>query len=251
MPILQSVQSYTQLTLVNLATLITPDLALLGVGIFAMIFFILYLFEYRKSQKLMEEVEASSLENIKQRSFQLLRKAYQKSQEILGRAELEAVKVAADSKFSGKKLEEKYETELETVASDLEKSLKGNLQNAQAGFNSYLDNLKTKADKTQTDTQQVLQSRINQLFDNFENNLTDFLTKTEQQSFSSIELELKAARSLIDTYKQQQLALIDENIIAMLEKTLSLVLAKKLSLKDQVDLVYESLEKAKTEKFIV
>jgi hypothetical protein len=44
---------------------------------------------------------------------------------------------------------------------------------------------------------------------------------------------------------------IDENIMAMLEKTLSLVLAKNLDLKDQMDLVYESLEKAKAEKFVV
>ncbi len=43
----------------------------------------------------------------------------------------------------------------------------------------------------------------------------------------------------------------DENIIAMMEQTLSIVLAKKLSLKDQLDLVYEALEKAKVEKFVV
>jgi hypothetical protein len=56
---------------------------------------------------------------------------------------------------------------------------------------------------------------------------------------------------LIDTYKVQQMNVIDENIMAMLEKTLSLVLAKNLDLKDQMDLVYESLEKAKAEKFVV
>ena len=62
---------------------------------------------------------------------------------------------------------------------------------------------------------------------------------------------MQAARNLIDTYKRQQLNLIDEHIIAVLERTLSIVLAKKLSLEDQVDLINEALEKAKTEKFII
>jgi hypothetical protein len=67
----------------------------------------------------------------------------------------------------------------------------------------------------------------------------------------AVDLELRSARQLIDTYKVQQMNVIDENIMAMLEKTLSLVLAKNLDLKDQMDFVYESLEKAKAEKFVV
>ena len=46
------------------------------------------------------------------------------------------------------------------------------------------------------------------------------------------------ARQLIETYKSSRLKLVDENIVAMLERTLSLVLVKKLSLKEQTDLVY-------------
>ena len=95
------------------------------------------------------------------------------------------------------------------------------------------------------------QQRINQLFDQVESKLSDFLIQTAEKTTSSIELELKASRQLIDTYKTEQLKLIDENIIAMMERTMSIVLAKKLSLKDQLDLVYEALEKAKVEKFIV
>ena len=46
------------------------------------------------------------------------------------------------------------------------------------------------------------------------------------------------------------MTLLNNNIVAMLEKTLSLVISKKLTLKDQVDLVYEALEEAKIERFI-
>src|SRR3989344_5797415 len=95
------------------------------------------------------------------------------------------------------------------------------------------------------------EQRINQLFEKIETRVSDFLVQTEQKSLSSIELELKAAREMIDSYKNQKFKLIDENIVAMMEQTLSIVLAKKLALKDQLDLIYEALEKAKAEKFIV
>ena len=77
------------------------------------------------------------------------------------------------------------------------------------------------------------------------------MVQTESKTATSIELELKASRELIETYKTQQLKLIDENIVAMIEQTINIVLGKKLSLKDQLDLIYEALEKAKIEKFIV
>lgn len=95
-----------------------------------------------------------------------------------------------------------------------------------------------------------IRERSNSFFEKFEENLSTYLTTTQQQSVKAIELELQSARNLIDTYKTTQLNLVDENIIAMLERTLSLVLIKKLSLQDQVELVYESLEKAKAEKFL-
>lgn len=95
-----------------------------------------------------------------------------------------------------------------------------------------------------------IRERTNTFFEKFEENLSTYLTSTQQQSVKAIELELQSARNLIDTYKTTQLNLVDENIIAMLERSLSLVLIKKLSLQDQMELVYESLEKAKAEKFL-
>jgi len=93
--------------------------------------------------------------------------------------------------------------------------------------------------------------KANGILERFEKNLESFLTQAEAKSTQSLESELAAVRQTIETYKKQQLSLVDENIVAMLEKTLGLVLAKKISLKDQLDLVYEALEKAKVEKFIL
>lgn len=118
-------------------------------------------------------------------------------------------------------------------------------------FNEFLEGLKAQSAKAQTESWQGAQERVNSLFENFEQKMADFLLQSEQKMMLSVDLELKSARQLIDTYKVQQMNIIDENIVSMLEKTLSLILAKNLNLKDQMELVYESLERAKTESFLV
>ncbi len=200
---------------------------------------------------------------------QLIHNAIQKSQEILSAAELDSIKIMADSKFYKNKMEDQIEghfenftNQAETVISqDVTKAeqdfleymnaLKTNLEKSGQDYVNYLNYLKNEADLAKNQNQETIKQQINTIFVKLEENLGQFLTETQQKSTQSIELELQAARNLIQSYKEQQLKIVDENILAMLETTLSLVLAKKLSLQDQLDLIYESLEKAKAEKFVV
>lgn len=231
-----------------------PDLieiiALIISGIVAVTLLMFYLKEHQKSGQRLNQTSTPSLKDSQQKSYSILHRAYRQAQTILGRAELESVKITADSRASVRQMEDKYEAQLDKAASKLESDLTTQLQQAQQKYTGFLEDLKAQAQQTQLLNQEYTKQKTNELFEKFEQHLVDFLTSTEQKSVSSIELEMRAAKQLIDTYKAQQLALIDENIIAMLEKTLSVVLAKKLSLKDQMDLVYEALEKAKVEKLI-
>jgi hypothetical protein len=226
-------------------------------GVLSLIILILYLKEYnlrKRSQNLSDQL----LEQTQQKGYQILHQAVKQAQDILSTAELEGIKIVAGSKISAGKLDQQYEQRLtqsiqtsQNALSQETSTARVALQTQEAEFGKFLNDLRTRASQMDSQTQQTAQMRINQLFAQFEERLSNFLVKTESQTTTSIELELKSARQLIDTYKNQQLALIDENIIAMMEQTLSIVLAKKLSLKDQLDLVYEALEKAKVEKFIV
>ncbi len=207
--------------------------------------------------------------NLEGKSYDTLHSATKKAQAILGMAELDAIKVTADTRFYKEKLEDKFEQELQAASKAAQelikqqtdrtiadfdnylKELKSNLEKSDKDYVSYLTFLKSDTDAQKNQSQDTIKTQINQIFVKFEENLSQFLMDSQQRSVQSIELELKAARGLIETYKQQQLKVIDENVIAMLEKTLSLVLGKKLSLQDQVELVYEALEKAKAEKFII
>lgn len=164
-----------------------------------------------------------------QKSYKIIHDAIKKAQAILSSAELGAIKEVSDTKMI----------------------LREELTEAEQEYLNYLKFLKESADSSKNAGDEAIRERVEGIFVKFEEKLSDFLTQTQERSVETIDLEIKAARQLLDTYKQQQLKVIDENIVAMLEQTLSLVLAKKLTLSDQVDLIYESLAKAKSEKFII
>ncbi|MCL4367551.1 hypothetical protein M1563_05295 [Patescibacteria group bacterium] len=214
----------------------------------------LYLWEHRKNQKLSKilELEPEAItKSTESQSYKIIHDAIRKAQAILGSAETESIKLVADSRTTSENLQKKYAEEIEKYKNQLQASLQEQVSVSQSEFNKFLDDLKSHSEQSQTLNQQVTEQRTREIFELFEQRLATFLTQTEQESISAVDLEIKAARQLIDTYKSQQLALIDENIIAVLERTLAIVLNKKLPLKDQMDLVFEALEKAKTEKFVI
>lgn len=219
------------------------NLVLAAIVVIAILF---YLREYNK-RRILESEGDKFLQEIKEKGWDTLHQSVKKSQEILEEAELEGIKVVAGSEVETSKLENDYSTKL---SQSLEASQR-NIDEAQNRLVQFMTDLQKRSEEFEEASKASGEERINQLFDRVENKLSDFLVQTTQKTSSSIELELKASRELIETYKNQQLKLIDENIVAMMEQTLSLVLGKKLSLNDQLDLVYEALEKAKTEKFIV
>lgn len=219
------------------------SLVLLLAAIIAVIF---YLREYNKRRKL-ESEGSRFLEDLKEKGWEALHESIKKSEDILGQAELEEIKVAAGSKLKMSKMEAEYAKQL-SASLDVSRQ---NINLAQAKLLEFMQDLQKSSEAFEEASKSAGEQRINRLFEKLELKLSDFLIQTEQKTTSSIELELKSTRQLIDTYKNTQLKLIDENIIAILEQTLNIVLAKKLSLKDQLDLIYEALEKAKVEKFIV
>lgn len=200
---------------------------------------ILYLREYNLRKKLEAEGD-KFLESIKEKGWETLNQSIKKSQAILGEAEIEGIKETATIELDfQKKLTQSLEHSKQTIAA------------AQDNLLQFMADLQKRSAEFEEAQKKAGEQRINQLFDRVETKLADFLVQTAQKTTSSIELELKASRQLVETYKNEQLKLIDENIIAMMEQTLNLVLGKKLTLKDQLDLVYEALEKAKIEKFVV
>lgn len=233
-------------------TLLFEIVALIVSLAVAIISLALYLGEYlRRNKEKNAEVAFENINATEEKSLNVLHRAIQKAQAIIGNAELSSIKVGAQNRMAEKKAESIFESQLAAARVDLETEMSTQVNKTYSEYIKFLEALKEQNSQIQTVNQEAIKQRANAIFDKFEQNLGTFLTSTEQKSVTSIELELRAARQLIETYKQQQIAIIDENIVSILERTLTLILAKKIPLKDQVDLIYEALNKAKVEKFVV
>ena len=195
---------------------------------------LLYLREYFLRKSSLSKLQKISLET------------RQKSAQLLNAAQMAETQVLAEGDYATQKLIWEFKVKLQNLIELSEKSI----ISSQDQLIRFMESLQKRSGQFEQASKAATEARINQVFERLENKLSDFLIQTEQKTASSIELELKATRSLIETYKQQQFKLIDENILAMMEQTLNIVLTKKLSLKDQLDLVYEALERAKIDKFI-
>lgn len=233
--------SFAQLTVNQTATVSVILLFLLVV-----ILTFLYLYEHHKNA-IYQKGGLKLLQQARQKGLQLIYNAMKKADTITQSSELEGIKILASAGLDKKKVEK----ETLQAIHDATFEAKEAVSQAQTVFTDYLNNLSQQASTSTSDSQKIIEDRINKLFYTFEQNLSAYLTNTQQESMRAITLEVAAARQLIETYKTEQFRLVDENIVAMLERTLSLVLVKKMTLKEHVDLVYESLEKAKIEKFII
>lgn len=236
-----------------------PELILGTIAVISTILFAREMYLRRKSPQTPPTLD---------KTYQDLSSLVSKSRDLLGQTEEERKKldevfdqkvnkvVLAEEAASNQLIEktkqefENLEKSYQLFMNELKSRTEAQQARALAEFTQYLEQLKQQSKNSEAANMTGASQRVNQMFENFETKLADFLLQSEQKMMLAVDLELRSARQLIDTYKVQQMNLIDENIVAMLEKTLSLVLAKNLNLKDQMDFVYESLEKAKVEKFI-
>lgn len=193
---------------------------------------------------------------------QLLKQAESKADEIISQAELLAIKTATEKIMESslfeetlkKKFDESFQqvnTQIQNNITYLQQEVNKSVSSAQSKHDLFLVQLQKQSVNASARLEEEMHSKITGLLLDFEQKLTDFFGEAQQKSLDAINLEIKSARQLIESYKTQQMAIVDENIVAVLERTMNIILKQKLSLKDQVDLVYEGLEKAKLEKFLV
>lgn len=218
--------------------------------LFFFLFFFLYLRERQKNRRLTQLINRSWTEPLREKSYGIIRRAIRKAQAILGNAELASIKIVAESKIEGRKFNKKFDAELADLKDELERQLTDQTSQASREFISYLQNLRLHSQQFETANQKFITQRATEVIERLEGNLDSFLKTTIEKANQTTEVELKATQDLIASYRNRQLAIIDENIVSILETTLAKVLPKQVSLQDQMDLIYEALEKAKAEKMI-
>src|SRR3989344_6636852 len=131
-------------------------LPIIILGITTAIVATLYLREYNLRKKLQVQ-DTKVLEDFRVKGLDLLHQSMKKSQDILGNAELESVKVLADTRLSASKLEEGYNSKL----TEMIKQSQDAISFAQSRIIDSMSTQLQKSAEFETTQQKNLEQRIN------------------------------------------------------------------------------------------
>ncbi len=164
-----------------------------------------------------------------EKNWDLLHEAIKKSQAIVGNAELESIKQAALSQQQIGKFEKESENEMQLSVSEVLQTIKN--ETAKAG-ELYKKQLILQSEELKNLSEAETKKMLKDFHDQLEKNMLDV-----QNGF---------VRELSE-YKIRKEKEIDKNAETIVERTVELYLSKKLDRKEQMQLIFESLERAKAE----
>lgn len=178
-------------------------------------------------------------EAAEEKSLGLLNRAYKKAQNIIGQAELSGIKMRAESKLETRKQASEMSAGIATAANKVEQMLYKSADKANSQFQEFLDDLKAKGEKEEETIVADSRKRVD-----------DYVVKLQTDMSNSLKTDMEQMQKSVEDYKKTKLAAMDANFLAVAERALEILLNKKMSLSDQVELVNEALDKAKQEKLI-
>lgn len=233
--------------------LLTNALTLLdGLAVVILLFCLVYLFvikQRRRYERLSEDevrvVEAEA------KASSIIHQGVKTAQKMIVRAELEGISLLSKLKLQSNKIENDQREQVRLLFEEMKAKSQTQTQRASDSYENYLGNLQKSLEADLNRKQQNMEVKVDQLFDHTQSLLTSFVANLESRTKTQVDEQIGQARTVIDQYRQKRLEIVDENIVGILEKTLSITLGKKLSLSDQTQLIYEALEEAKKENIFV
>jgi len=204
----------------------------------------------RRRYQNLSESEVQIIE-AEQKASSIIHHAVKQAQRMIVRAELEGITLLSKLKIQVTKLEEEQQKQMQAIMTDMKSRMDARSLEAEKSYQSYLQSLEGKLQTDLESKQDTMKVKIDQMFNQTQGMLNTFVVELSKQTEVQIDKEIGRARGIIDDYRVKRLEVVDENIVAILERTLNITLGKKLTLADQTQLVYEALEEAKKENVFV
>lgn len=171
--------------------------------------------------------------------WSLWHRSLRQSQAVLGKAELEGIKIVAGSKYYTKQLEHVYEDQLKLAAERMEKELNKVMSSAQEEYGKYLMTL-----------QEQNQNLVDDAMVSFTKRLEEALTGVETRILKLAQEEEMRVKLEVEAYRQKMLSGVDARVAEVLDEVSKTVLGRGLAATTQTDLIIKALEQAKKEKFL-
>lgn len=181
------------------------------------------------------------------KSQEILHYAQQKAEKILANAELKGIEYISKQKMDIGKVQSEYEASVKDLESKLLNQFSQSLGKANQTYQGFLDILQENLRQQEIKNQRDFQDKTNHLIENAQTTMSNFIMDVNKKINRQIDDELKVVRNELEVYKKHRLEIINKYVIDILESILAETLNKKLTLKDHTDLIYQALEKAKTD----
>ncbi len=185
------------------------------------------------------------LEDSEARAEMIIHKAMKRADKLIVKAELASLAFVAHQKIEIRKIEAEHRENIGKLLTEMSYKLETGTAEAEKTYREYLQTLEKSLTADLANKQGYLDQQVEVFFGETQKLLAGFVQSLQQQTQVQVDKEIGNARAMIDSYRQKRLEIVDENIVAILEKTLNITLAKKLTLAEQTELVYEALEEAK------
>lgn len=220
---------------VNFSFLLLVVVALLALGQIALAVFIWF----SEKEFLAELARSLGIPQKQRDSWSLWQRTFKKTQNILGQAELEGVKVVADTKYYTKQLEGVYEDQMRAVTARMEKELTAVVASGEQDFGKFLADLEKQSTAV-----------VDSAMAAFTKRLEGRLAEVEDQLLSQTAKESAQVKKEIEEYKKTMMGTINSQMVEMVDAAVKTVVGKGLSMEAQMDLISQALEQAKKDKLI-
>lgn len=161
------------------------------------------------------------VEETQEKGRGIVYRAVKKAQEIISNAEIDSIKTAAAAKLRTTEFERDYE---EKLAAAVEKS--------------------------QREIEKIVQDSITKSMTGFDLKLAEVIAKIENDRLKEAGTKADITREEIEKYKKERFARLDNQIAKIVGDTVAKVMNKKLDINEQMNSIYEALERAKEENFV-
>lgn len=225
----------------------TMLLVLVGLLVFIIILLFLIMRSNLKVKKLTFPVYDYIVKEAQDKAKKITTDAVAGSREIIKSAELEGIKVVEQDKAEAKKMEEEYEKKLTELANQTQELLKKYSTEAEKSFTALTSSLEKKVAESIQKNDMFMQTETDKLSKQLSSTFSTLEANVKEQVRGSVEQEFITVKKIIEAYRQKRFALVDSQIVSLIEGTAKVALQKKLTLSEHSELIYKALEEAKSQ----
>ncbi len=185
---------------------------------------------------------------LSQKPLRLLEDAHGKALEIISQANKQANEILSNSELYKQESQASLKEKMDSLEKNQQDAFHKASQELQEAYKIILNQVKEEDINTLKNITKDIESDAVSEFKEFTNALEKETINAEKIAKKEIDEEYLLLKKELDTYKQEQLQKVDEDIYSVLYRVSELVLSEGISFDHHKQLVIEALDQAKKEQ---